>query len=367
MEIIEVDQKHLSAFIEFPDKLYSGDGNYVPYMKADLKRTLTRLLFKERSYTALIATENGETVARILFTVSKNKQLKTDKCGFFTMFECIDDQTACNAILDKTIEILKSKNAEYISGTYFPFDQDNRRGILVQGFARAPLIFTSYNKPYYDRLLTEYGLTKQVDALEYTVDIHGANYERLAKISEYSQKRFDFHVDKVDWKKLERDIRDVQSIMECATTDIIYQDAPDIEALQNIVKQWKKYLFDDYILIARKNDDNTPLGVVVALPDFFQVFKKMNGKTDLKGLIAFAREKKRIKSARAIMQYVLPEYQKCGVAVALYNQMGKALNRHNVEYLELGTMMEDNVAPNSAITAIGGKVARVYRIYEKKI
>jgi len=367
MQILQVDKKLLREFIDFPDKLYKDDDNYVPYMRADLKKTLTQLLFVEKSYVALIATENNETVARLLLTVTKNKQLNNELCGFFSMFECIDNQSVCNALLDKTALIVKERGANYICGTYFPHDQDNRRGILIQGFERAPLIFTSYNKPYYDKLLSAYGMTKQVDAYEYTVDIHTANYQRLAKIGNYAKSKFNFRIDNLDFKHIDRDIKDVQRIMELATTDIIYQDAPDIAALYSIVKEWKRYLNADYILIARKNDDNTPIGVVVALPDFFEVFKKMNGRTDLKGLIAFAKAKKHIKSARAIMQYVLPQYQKCGVAIALYDKMGEAFRKNNVEYVELGTMMEHNTAPNTAITAIGGELSRIYRIYEKRI
>lgn len=367
MEVIQVTKKNLKKFIDFPDKLYRGDDNYVPYMRTDLKKTLNKLLFADKSYVALLAVDGKDVLARVLLTVAKNKQLNNKSCAFFSMFECMKNQTACNALFDTATSLAKQHGAEYLCGTYFPYDQDNRRGILIQGFKRAPLIFTSYNKPYYADLLTTYGMVKQADTYEYTIDLYKVDYERLATIAAFSENKFDFRVDTVDFANLDRDIRDVQLVMERATTEIIYQDAPDIAALQSIVKSWKKYLVADYILIARKNDDNSPIGVVVALPDYFEVFKKMNGKTDLKGLIAFAKAKKNIKSVRAILQYVLPQYQKCGVAISLYNKMGQAFARNNVEYVELGTIMENNVASNSAITAIGGQLARVYRIYEKRI
>lgn len=367
MEVIQADKKRLKSFIDFPDKLYEGDGNYVPYMRTDLKKTLNKLLFKEKSYVALMVVEGSKTLARILFTVTKNKQLKTDKCGFFAMFECINNQMVCNALLDKTIELMRQRNAEYISGAYFPYDQDNRRGILYQGFERAPLIFTSYNKPYYNDLLENYGMVKQTDALEYTIGIDSVDYARWKKLAEYAEHKYDFRIDTLDFKRIDNDIRDVQYIMEQATNEIIYQDVPDIEALRNIVKQWKRYLNKDYILIARSNADNTPLGVAVALPDYFYVFKKMNGRTDLRGLLTFAREKNNIKSLRALLQYVLPKYQRSGVAVALYKRMYEAIIENGITYMELGTVMENNPSGNSSLQAMGGKLARIYRIYYKKI
>ena len=368
MQIVRVNKSLIKRFVNFPDELYKGDDNYVPYMKGDLTRTLVKLLTKEQSYTALLAVDGKRTLARVLFTVSKNKQLNTDKCGFFSMFECVNDQEVCNALVDEMTRILKEMGAQYLSGTYFPYDQDNRRGILVEGFERAPLIFTSYNKTYYDELLTGCGLKKHADTLEYEMDLDKTTrYDRVKRVAEYAAKKFNFRVDRVDWSHLEQDITDVHTVMEAATTDIIYQDAPSIEALRNIVTEWKSYLNNDYLLIARSNVTNEPLGVVVALPDFFQVFRKMRGRMDIRGLITFARERKRIKSVRAILQYVIPKYQAMGVAMTMYVTLYEALLNNGISYLECGTMMEDNAAPNDAIKSVGGVLARRYRIYYKEL
>ena len=367
MKVLRVDKKLIKKFVDFPDKLYAGDDNYVPYMKGDLTKTLKKLLLQDKSYDALLLVEGKETLARILLTVDRNKQLNTEKCGFFSMFECVDDQEACNLLLDESIKILKERGAEYISGTYYPYDQDNRRGILVEGFDDAPLIFTSYNKRYYPTLLTNYGLVKQTDALQYAIDLDTTDYQRYKRVSEFSQERFDYRVDTVDWNNIDRDIDDVHTVMLAATNEIIYQDAPTVEALQNIVKGWKSYLNKDYVLIARSNKTNEPLGVMMALPDYFQVFKKMRGRMDLRGLCAFVTERKKIKSARAMLQYVIPQYQNLGVTVSLFVKLLEGVFNSGVTRLEAGTVMENNAQSNDAIKSVGGKLARVYRIYYKEI
>ena len=368
MQILQVNKKLIKSFVNFPDALYKDDENYVPYMKGDLTKTLKKLLLKDGNYVALLAVEGKRILGRVLFTVSKNKQLHTEKCGFFSMFECVDDQTVCNVMLDEMVRILKGRGAEYVSGTYFPYDQDNRRGILVDGFNRAPLIFTSYNKTYYGSLLTGYGMTKHTDALEYKIDVqHATKYERIKRVAQYAERKFNFRVDTVDWARIDADIDDVHTVMEAATTDSIYQDAPSIEALKSIVKDWKKYLNKEYLLIARSNVTNEALGVAIALPDYFQVFKKMRGKTDLRGLLAFVRERKKIKGVRAILQYVIPKYQAMGVAMSMYCAMFETMLNNGITYLECGTMMENNAQPNKAIKSVGGELARRYRIYYKEI
>lgn len=367
MKVLEVDKKLIKTFVNFPSELYKNDPNFVPYMLADQTKVLKKLLIKDKTYTALLAMDGQKVLARVLFTVDKNKQLHTQKCGFFSMFECVNDQNVCNMLLDEMKRRLVAQGAEYISGTYFPFDQDNRRGILIQGFHRPPLIFTSYNFPYYNNLLENYGMKKQTDALEYAIERNESVVERLTRLSTFTQKRFGFHVDTLDWKNLDRDINEFYQVMQQATNEIIYQDAPTKEALYNIAKQWKMYLNKDFILIARTNETNKPIGVSMALPDFFQVFRAMRGKLDLKGICVFLSQRKKIKAIRGILQYVIPEYQTKGAVVALYEKMLQSAEKHKIEYVEAGTIMEANTQSNSAIQALGGSVSRVYRIYFLKL
>ncbi len=61
MEVLLVNKHNLKEFIDFPDRLYANDGNYVPYMKSDLKKTLNKLLFTDKTYTALIVKKKAGT------------------------------------------------------------------------------------------------------------------------------------------------------------------------------------------------------------------------------------------------------------------------------------------------------------------
>ena len=369
MPIVRVDKKSLiKKFVDFPDSLYSADNNYVPYIKSDLTKTLTKLVLKEKTYVALLSTEGERVQGRILLTVSHSKSFNTDNCCYFSMFECVHDQSVCDELLREAVKVAKSLGATYFSGPYFPHDPDNRRGVLVEGFERAPLIFTSYNKKYYDSLLKNFGLKKHTDALEYKFEMNNVpKYEKVKKASQFAKNKFKFHIDAVNWRHIDKDIADVHTVMTVATSDVIYQDAPDIAMLQSIVKSWKKYLDKDYLLIARADGTEQPLGVVIALPDFFEVFKKMKGETNLKELVTFAKQRKKISSVRAIMQYVIPKYQSLGVTMALYCQLYEAMSAKGINYVEAGTIMEKNPQSNNAITGVGGALARVYRIYYKEI
>lgn len=362
-----VNKRNLREFVNFPDVLYETDKNYVPYMKRDLTKTLDKLLFKQKNYVGLLYTEKNVVQARILLTVDKNKQLHTDKCGFFSMFECVYDYDVCNELLNAAVEILRQMGAECISGSYFPYDPDNRRGILVEGFDAPPLVFTSYNKPYYDDLFTNFGLKKQTDALQYKIDLQNNEYQRAKRVDEFSRKRHNYRIDTVDWKHIDRDIDDFHSVMQIATNEIIYQDAPSLDALNAIVKDWKRYLNKDYILIARDNSNNMPLGILMALPDYFELFAKMHGRLDLRGLHIFLRNRKKIHGLRAMLQYVVPKYQNTGMLMSMYCKLWDAIQTNGITRLEAGTIMENNAPSNNVVQSVGGTLARRYRLYYKEI
>lgn len=368
MRIENVNKRNLKAFINFPDNLYRNDDKFVPYIKSDLFKTLKRLIVKEKTYNGLLAfNDKNEVVARVLFTIDTSKKLKTDKCGFFSMYECIDDIDVSDALLKEMKKQLIQLGVEYIVGSFSPFDQDNRRGIMIKGFERAPLIFTSYNFPYYDKQLFEFGFMKQIDTYEYTVPINEKLKRKLETLHKYVLSHCDIRIDKVDIKNPNKDIEDVCEIMRIASTEINYQEAPNKEVIANSFKDLKMFLDNDYILIARNNKDNKPIGFVMAIPDYFEIIREIKGELNLKGIITFLRKKKKIKSLRCMLQYVIPEYQGRGAIAALVYELYKSANKNNIEYIEAGTIMEDNDSSNSVIRDLGGELSRIYRLYYMEI
>lgn len=368
MKVKKVTGADLARFVDFPDRLYRGDGNYVPFMKADLRKTLRRLLFTEGGYTALLAEDSrGRVLGRVLFTIDADKQLNTDRCGFFSLYECVDDLCVSRALLSQMREELRQQGAEYICGTYAPFDPDNRRGILVEGFDRAPLIFTSYNPPYYEAQLLDAGFSKLTDTYELAMEPDEQALLRLQRLACYAMRKYDFRIDTADFSNISRDIDDVCAVMAAATTEINYQRAPDRSVLAQALREWKSFLDPDFILIARSNSDDRVLGFGIALPDYFQVFRAMRGRLDPAGLIAMAVERRRIRSLRNILQYVVPEYQRRGVLAAIYHSMYLAAKHHGMRCIEAGTIMEANRASIAPLQSMGGSIAKVYRIYMQKL
>ena len=350
-----------------PDKIYRGDDFYVPYMRRDLLKTLKQLVLKERTYTALAVERNGEYIARVLFTVAPSKQLKIDNCGYFSHFECIEDGKCCEMLLSEMCRVLKECGATHVEGTYFPHDPDNRRGILVEGFEYEPMILTSYNPPYYGKLLEDFGFKKDFDTVSYNLDYERFPSARVEALTEKIFSRYGLYTAPVDFSNLEHEIDDVHEIIEKATSDIIFQEAPTREEIAKIVKNWESFLWADLIHICRRREDDKPVGFMMSVPNFYTVFRKMNGRTNPVALVKALHSKKRIKSVRAILQYVIPQYQGCGINFALYREFYLTCTRRGVNYLEGGTIMENNDISRRNVESAGGRLNKIFRIYGMKL
>ena len=357
----------LKKFVNMPDSIYSGDKFYVPFMRKDLLNTLKKLVLEQKTYTALAVEENGKYVARVLFTIAPSKQLKIDNCGYFSHFECIDDIKCSDMLLSEMCRILKEKGVTHIEGTYFPHDPDNRRGILVEGYEYEPMILTSYNPPYYVKLLEEFGFKKDFDTVSYHLDYDRFPMARVDAIADKIFARYGLYIAPADFSNLDREIDDVHEVIEKATSDIIFQEAPTREEIAGIVENWKSFLWPDLIHICRRRSDDKPVGFMMSVPNFYTVFRKMKGKTNPVALIKALHYKKRIKSVRAILQYVIPQYQGCGINFVLYREFYLTCKRRGVDYMEGGTIMENNEISRRNAESASGKLNKIFRIYGKDL
>ncbi|MCH5171250.1 MAG: hypothetical protein J1F31_00220 [Erysipelotrichales bacterium] len=368
MEVIRLTtKKQLKQFINMADTLYAGDSFYVPYMKNDLLKTLEKLVIKDKTYIALSVVRDGLYIARVLFTISSSKQRKLDRCGFFSHFECVNEQEVADLLLNEMARILKEQGITYVEGTYFPFDQDNRRGIQVAGFEDEPMILTSYNKSYYQTLLEKNGFHKDFDTISYKMEYDNYDLKRIEPTVNKVMKRFDLYISSADFSYLDREIDDVHTVIEKATNDIIFDTAPTREDLVRIVAGWKSFLWPDFIFICRRRKDNQPIGVLMSVPNFYTVFRKMKGKSNIIALLKALYWKKRIRSIRTILQYVVPEYQNHGVNFALYHAFYLACQKRGINYVEAGTIMENNVASCFNVEKAGGKRNKIFRIYGREL
>ncbi len=367
MKLIKIEKKNqIKQFVLMADKIYKSDENYVPYMHKDLMKTLKKLLFVDKSYVGLMIEDEGKIIARLVYTISRNKHKQEfEKSGFFALYECTNSQLASNMMFDFMVKDLKKQGVNYLEGPFFCADPDNRRGMLINEFNAPPIILTSYNPPYYANLIEGYGFSKSLDTFSYKIDLTKFDYDRYVNMSFRVQKMLGITIK--SYENNEENLRAIEYIMREASTETNYQEAPSMDLILQVANELSSFVDFDFIKLAYRTRDMLPIGFVMSVPDLNQVFKRMKGKTNIFSLIKGLRYRKKINSMRGILQYVIPAYQGKGVLGCLYTETFKTAIDKNMCYIEAGTIVENNVQSNNAVKQAGGQLYRIYRLYGLEI
>ena len=177
------DRRLLKKFVDFHWQHYEKEPAFVPlldyeYLGFKLMGMTgffepDNLFFRHAEMTFFIAMRGESVVGRCNAFVNHNhNQRWGDKVGFFGQFESIDDQVVTNALLDAAAAWLKSQGMTAMRGPQNLPVNEATPGLLVQGFETRPVIYYQYNKPYYERLLTNYDMkvVKRVKSWEVPVD-----------------------------------------------------------------------------------------------------------------------------------------------------------------------------------------------------
>lgn len=365
----------LKNFIMFPWKIYKGNNYWVPPLINDSKKTLMPLINPEtrnKECELYMAFLDGEPAARIFTSFDKTlNQKKHANMGFFSMFECIDNIKVAKAIFDKAFSWFRKHDIDLIRGpvSIDGADRDENKGLLIDSFDKPPVLLNSYNPEYYIKLFKECGFEKDYDVFAYYLDRNKLFDKDPSRVIEYAKKKYDFKVDTINLKKVDREIDDIKYVLDLAVPDE-WEDLvpPSLDDIRVIAKDLITFVDPDLIAIARTNDTtNRPIGFAIALPDYNQVLIHLNGHINPLSIIKYAWYKRKIDAARIFIMFVIPEYRKKGVSFAIYHQIFLKGSEKGYLWGEGSTIGEENLDMRNDIEKMGGEKYKTYRIFKKEL
>ncbi len=366
-----ISKKEIKDFINLPFELYKGDTAWVPPLKSDFRKYITgknNSLNDVGPHNKIVAYRNNSVVGRLL--VGINEHLNTAKGfreGYISLFESVYDEDVAFSLFEYAENWLRERNVNLIKGPLSLPGGDDNRGLLLDNFNDPTLIMNTYNKKYYNDLFTSYGFEKYYDCYAYKTEFNDENIERYEKLVPYAMKKHKFKIERLDLKNIEKEMKDIQTILNKAMPkewdDFIPLSEREIKI---IAKQLIPFADPDLIYIARNTKDE-PIGFNLTLPDYNQVLKKLNGRLLPFGIFKFLYYKKRINRARFFTLFVVPEYRKKGVPSAIYLESYKKAKEKGYIFAEGSTIWEYNTDMINDIEKFGGEVYKTYRIYKKCI
>ena len=339
-------KKELKKWVEFPNKLYKNDKNFVPFLAVDELANFNKKqnpAYEFCESKLFLAYKDNKIVGRIAGIINHAYNKKWNKNAIrFNRFDFIDDFEVSSALLNEVIKWGKERNHEEIMGPIGFIDMDHE-GMLVEGFDEFNMSITYYNHPYYIDHMEKLGLKKDIDWVEYQVKIPSEVDPRIEKISERIMARKGLKlVTYTDRKELFKDAYEAFKLIDVCFS-VLYGTVPLTDAvIQKTIDDNVPMINLKYI-VSVKDAEGKIIGFSVLVPSIAKALKKSNGKLLPFGIF---RLLKAMKGKNDVLEMffvaVAPEYQNMGIPAMMMNELIKVCIKNGVKYCETGPELETN-------------------------
>jgi GNAT superfamily N-acetyltransferase len=364
--------RDLKAFIDLPFRLHANHPLWVPPVKLERRLFLSRRMnafFSHGEAEYFLARRDGRVVGRASAQVNHAfNDYQQKKWGWFGFFELEHDQEVADALLDAAADWLRPHGMERMVGPA-DFAMNNESGILVEGFELRPMIVQPWHPPYYQQLVERAGMTKAMDLLMWNLEVTERDnvLPVIWELAEKVESEHGIRVRPMRRMQLRKDLDAFAEVYNSAWSknwDFVPYSKKDLDALaQELHIAFDKHWF----MIAERVDTGEVVGMAITVPDLNQVLARMNGKLLPLGWWHLLCKSKTTDRVRVGFLGVKPEYQHTGVAARLYQLHFDAAEARPQDGGEMGWILETNTAMNRGMEAMGGRIVKRYRIYEREL
>ncbi len=357
--------KERREFLEYPYRLYRDHAYWVPPLRIQQKKlidTAKNPFFRNAEIALFLGYSNGEVAGRIAAIIDhRYNEFHGTKTGFFGFFECSDHQDLASLLIKAASDWLRERGMVSLLGPTNPGMMDTI-GVLVEGFDSIPAIMMPYNDPAYDRLLMGAGLQKEMDLYSFIVNAETVDIDRVNRAKQIVFTRNPgLNVRQIRLKRIFDEVDIIRDIFNKAWQKNWGFIPLTKEEFNELAKDLKSIIDPELAYIAEI--DGQPVAFTVPLPDYNQIFHKMNGNLLPFGIFKVLFGKKKMTNIRTTLMGVLPEFQGRGIDAVLHQQEIENGLKKGYFSSELGWVLENNVEMIRVAEKIGSHSRKVYRMY----
>jgi GNAT superfamily N-acetyltransferase len=360
----------LKRFIRLPWRIYRNEPHWVPPLVYERRRFLDRRknpFFTHGEAEYFLAWRDGEVVGRITAQIDRDfNAFHGNEWGMFGFFESEDDPAVAQALLDAADGWLRERGRDRMVGP-MDFTMNDESGIVIDGFERPPMIKQPYHPRYYQALVEGAGgMEKAQDLLMWNLEV--TDRERVLPIvwelAENLEPKYGITLRHLRKRDLAAELDRFLEIYNIAWSTNWGFVPIGREEMAQTAKDLKPILDEDWLMACDTAEGET-VGIALTIPDVNQVFKRMNGRVLPLGWLKFLWYRPRVDRVRVGFLGVKPEYQHTGIAAAMYAEHFRQAARKPQDGGEMGWILESNEAMNRGMEAMGGRIVKRYRVYER--
>jgi len=325
--------------------------------------------WKHAERKLFLAKENNEVVGRISVCVDHNFVKRfNENTGFFGFFESFDNHEIAENLFERIKAWGREKGLNRLIGPISPSINDVL-GLLVDGFDSSPMIMMPYNPPYYQNLIDNLILKEIQTLFAYEITIESAKVSLLRDRLKLFESRYnrlnDLKLDKLNFDDFDYSVERLMDVYNDAWSEVWGFVPWERDEILDLAKSLKSFLIPEFTVGAEIQGEL--MGILVALPDYNQALKEMNGKLTLSAIYKFLFHKWKIRNLRLMIMGVKKNHTQRGLIAMLMIQkfVEEAIKSgYEGSKCEMSLIHSDNPRIRRLIENLGGKIAKTYKIFE---
>ncbi len=364
------NKQDFHRFITLPWRLYRADPVWVPPPLFELKKLLSphkHPFHRHAEVQYFLARRHGQVVGRIAAIINQQHlRFHRDAVGFFGFFESIDSQDVADALLTAAERWVGERGMHCIRGP-MSFSTNEECGLLVDGFETAPKVMMPHHLPYYATLIRTAGYAKAKDLLAYLIDLRedATPPERLVRGVKRLQKKQAITIRSIDLRRFTEEIRVLHAIYHRAWAHN-WGFVPMTEAEVDLLARTLRRVADPRLCLIAELE-NRPVGFALALPDYNQALRHMNGRLFPVGFLKFLWHRRRLDALRILLLGTSPDVRVRGLDAMLYLKFWQDVPAYGYRLVECSWILEDNWAMQRGLERMDAQIYKTYRIFEKTL
>ena len=363
--------RDVMRFLKVSYEIYRGDPVWVAPLLMDVKKVFTdeNPFFEHAEMALWVARRDGRDAGRIAGILDRNHNLtQKDNAAFFGFFECVNDPAVSRALFDAFFAWARGHGARRALGPMNPTMNDEC-GLLIDGFDRPPVMMMTYNPRYYIGLMEAEGLAKTKDLLAFLLDVPKFPFDRMGRIAEITRKRNpELTVRPIRKSTINEDLAKVKEVYNAAW-EANWGFVPMTDAeIDFMASRLKPLLVEGLLWVAETPAE--PVGFLLTMPDFNAAIQPLRGRLltpRLLGALPYFLGWKSPQICRVVTLGVKAAHRNRGIEATMLYECSKTARKKGYAQAEASWILENNTMMCRLLEAVGARVYKTYRLYERAV
>jgi hypothetical protein len=369
MHIVPVQtEQQAQQFILVNTLINKNEPNYIQPLNKDVEAVFddkkNKTFRKGKVERFLLFNSKHELIGRIAAFTNTAYKNKGDQLvyGGFGFFDCINDQTAANLLLNTAKQWLTEQGCEGMDGPINFGERDKFWGLLVDGF-HSPLYGMNFNQPYYQALLENYGCKPFYNQLIFGRSVRTPIAEKMWTRHDELAKDPDYSSESISKKNLAKYAQDFATVYNKAWAGHGGLKQLELPVVKKMFASMKPIMDGRICFFAYYKKE--PIAVYINLPDLNYYFKHFKGKLGWlqKIELLYRMRFKPTPTINGLVFGVVPAFQGKGIDSYIIRKAQIAFLESNYEYIEMQWIGDFNPKMVSIAKTLTDNVSRTYRVY----